>query len=368
MKKARNGKIELLRFVFCAVVVLTHSNTFAPDGVRSLFKGRGSLGVEFFFIVSGYLLACTAAKRQQEESRDLGKETQQFIWKKISALMPNFLIAWCIGFAVMCIQKAYYTPISWIRYAADCIWEPLFIHMAGFGNARVNGVDWYISVMLLCMIVIYPLCRKYFSMFTRVVAPVCALFLLGFLYRKTNSILAPTQYMDIAYKGVFRGFADLCIGVAVYPLIGWLQGLDLTQMAKKLISVAEAAIWTIIIGYMAFSNYNDYDFVVVLLIGAGVVLAFSHRGWLADRFDTKACWWLGKFSLSLYLGHVYWGRLLGSRYPGGNYWALMCMYVPLALVTAMFIYFTSEWLRKHSAAFFPGMKRLLIEEKGKIGS
>lgn len=363
-KTVRNGKIELLRFVLCMIIMLMHSSTFTPDGVRNLFKIRGGLGVEFFFMVSGYLLACTAAKRQQEPIRDLGRETHDFIARKIMALMPNFLIAWCIGFAVMCVRNGTYTPVGIAKYIADCIWEPIFIHMAGFGRSRVNGVDWYISVMLLCMLVIYPLCRRFFSVFTRIAAPTCALFLLGYLCYATKSIMTPTGYMGFVYKGVIRGFAEICIGAALYPLIQWLMGLRLTRFAKAGVSLAETALWTVIIGYMAFSDYATYDFVVILLIGAAVVLAFSHQGLFAARFDTPLCAWLGRFSLSLYLGHVYWGRLLGTKFPNGDYFTLMCMYVPLALATALVIHASSDALRKRSGAIFGGMKKLLLEQKG----
>lgn len=47
MKKMRNGNIELLRFLFCADIVLYHAG----------FLPRGYVGVEFFFMVTGFFLA-----------------------------------------------------------------------------------------------------------------------------------------------------------------------------------------------------------------------------------------------------------------------------------------------------------------------
>lgn len=46
----RNGMIDFMRFIFSIVIVLHHA---------SLFRGTmlaGYIGVEFFFIVSGWLL------------------------------------------------------------------------------------------------------------------------------------------------------------------------------------------------------------------------------------------------------------------------------------------------------------------------
>ena len=60
--KARNGKIEFLRFLFCIIVLLYHiaESTIGLkyeilDNIT--FFGKGYFCVEFFFIVSGYLMA-----------------------------------------------------------------------------------------------------------------------------------------------------------------------------------------------------------------------------------------------------------------------------------------------------------------------
>lgn len=58
MKRERNPIIELLRFVFCLVIINYHfyshylSNLENPN-----YFSRGYLGDEFFFIVSGYYFA-----------------------------------------------------------------------------------------------------------------------------------------------------------------------------------------------------------------------------------------------------------------------------------------------------------------------
>lgn len=65
----RNGKIELLRFIFCMAVLLFHCEKYVL-GEPSLEKGyhlslfcHGSMGVEFFFLVSGFLMAKSISKK-----------------------------------------------------------------------------------------------------------------------------------------------------------------------------------------------------------------------------------------------------------------------------------------------------------------
>lgn len=59
---SRNVTIEYLRFVFAGIVVLHHSRYILGDE-DCWFLG-GSLAVEFFLFVSGYLLQVSAEKKE----------------------------------------------------------------------------------------------------------------------------------------------------------------------------------------------------------------------------------------------------------------------------------------------------------------
>jgi len=41
------------------------------------------------------------------------------------------------------------------------IWELLLIGNVGFETKTINGVMWYLSSMLSCMFILYPLLKKY---------------------------------------------------------------------------------------------------------------------------------------------------------------------------------------------------------------
>lgn len=54
--KKRNGNIEILRFLFCIGIVLFHA----------WVNPRGFIGVEFFFIVTGFFLAKKGGYTKEE--------------------------------------------------------------------------------------------------------------------------------------------------------------------------------------------------------------------------------------------------------------------------------------------------------------
>ncbi len=58
--KKRNGTIDCMKFIFAIVVVIYHGSHFLGE-TRMAFHG-GFIAVEFFFLVSGYLLTLKASK------------------------------------------------------------------------------------------------------------------------------------------------------------------------------------------------------------------------------------------------------------------------------------------------------------------
>ena len=80
-KEKRNNSIELLRFLFTAIIIFFHVNLDLWDqdkviavirGVPVTFFMHGNLGVEFFFLVTGYLLARSVHKKIQEDKERPG--------------------------------------------------------------------------------------------------------------------------------------------------------------------------------------------------------------------------------------------------------------------------------------------------------
>ena len=77
MKKGKhNGIIGFWKFMFCMMVLLLHCS---PNAKLKIFK-QGYLGVEFFFIVSGYLMASNTLK--QKENKEIGKKHGYIFGKK----------------------------------------------------------------------------------------------------------------------------------------------------------------------------------------------------------------------------------------------------------------------------------------------
>ena len=84
------------------MILLYHSKEFKGSGGRYLGTGN-YIGVEFFFIVSGFYLA-RAALRQERDSQtglngnaDVGLDTLHYMGSRLNRIYPEFLVAMAIA-------------------------------------------------------------------------------------------------------------------------------------------------------------------------------------------------------------------------------------------------------------------------------
>ena len=88
IKRTRIGEMEFWRFLFSIIIVLHHSRNLVGNSNALFFNG--AYGVEFFFILSGYLLM-QSIDRMKASAGSIGKDTFLFIKKKYLSLIKGLL-------------------------------------------------------------------------------------------------------------------------------------------------------------------------------------------------------------------------------------------------------------------------------------
>ena len=99
LKPSRNGSIDLMKFVFTLVIMLFHTN--------KLFGG-GYIAVDFFFVVSGYLMAVSMEKRMTRQSQKpvpLGQDTVSFLLHKAGGIFPYYVVVFVLTFILSNVIK-----------------------------------------------------------------------------------------------------------------------------------------------------------------------------------------------------------------------------------------------------------------------
>lgn len=344
-KKRKAGDIELLRFVFALTILFCHTRNLRGS-LDWIPFGGGALAVEFFFIVSGYLLAASALKNNYPPLVDVGQETVLFTKKKLSSFYPEFLISWCIAFLVTVIAKDY-TLKEIVKFGASCVWELLLLLQTGLRVGTVNSVTWYLSAMLICMMVLYPLLRKYPDVAQNIIVPLVCVFLFGYLLREHKTLRNPSKWLGFAYKGLLRAMAELCLGIMVYRAVQWLKKWKLTTLGKLLLSVVKWSCYIIFLWYLTKTDCDQRDYFFTLLIAVAIGISFSGMSLDTGLFDNPVCMFLGRYSLSVYLSHNFWSYQLPSFLPASFPENLLLPgYITISLLTALVVMQSGRLLRQ----------------------
>ena len=411
MRKQHNVTIDFLRFLFSVIVVLHHSRYVLGDD-NCYFLG-GSLAVEFFFFVSGYLLLVGADKAGRKngagyllpggadmagrteaagletkgvgagttgiggettgicgeangigsettgigaEATGIGSETLHFILHKIRSFLPEFLIAWWIGFVLIGVVRQY-GVLDYLKAFGNDFWELTLVKMSGLFTHGIDGAMWYLSAMLLSMAILYPLLRTKRDLMTHLVCPLLALFLYGYLCQAEGHPRDPIVWLGVCYKGLVRAIAGLCTGVVICMAVRRLKRFSpsgLTKTGNALAIGVQLLCLLLTIRYMAEQEPSEYDYFYMFLLMLLVLISFSGFGLESVLGNSQRLHllsaFLGKYSLSLYLGHLYFAQHVNELLPEELYSGKirMTVYLAAAFANGLLVMGLSALYRRYS--------------------
>ena len=237
----------------------------------------------------------------------------------------------------------------------------LLIKSTGLYIGSVNGVVWYISSMLLIMAVLYPLIRKYKDIMIHIILPIGALLAFGYLCQEAGTLRKPDQWMGWFTRGNPRAFAEIAIGAVCYPISQKLMNTPLTKKGKWLCTAIEWSIYLLIILFMQFGTSSKRDYFYVLFLAVAVTVTFSGQTIDANWYNNRFCYWLGKFSLSIYLAHAAWCKLISTLLPPQvTLTTQVLVYIIVSIITSFVLHFVAAYWRKISSSIIALIKRELI--------
>ena len=149
MKK--NGKIALMKFIFSITIILFHLRSYQSD--RLFFCG-GSIIVDFFFLVSGFLFAVQLTKYNDIKKEEVFTECKNFIVKKIKSFFPYILFLCIIAVPFSIIFKGY----DWTDLV-NSFYSLLYIPIK-INQDNVFGIAWYIVALIESEAILFPIILK----------------------------------------------------------------------------------------------------------------------------------------------------------------------------------------------------------------
>ncbi|MCV2420635.1 acyltransferase family protein [Paucibacter sp. DJ2R-2] len=254
----RLDQVDALRGLAALAVVLFHYTTqhqklFAPASSASFAVPWGHLGVNLFFIISGFVIFMTL---------DRCRQPMDFVVSRFSRLFPSYWLAIALTFTVVSIFGLPGKEVSAWQAAANLLMLHGFAHIP-----HVDGVYWTLEVEMLFYIAMFTLYRVgCLSAVHRAIAALlsikliylaCAQFLgvdLPWILHRTLFLsTAPWFALGICVRQLTQLSADpqastsalrrRIIGSVLLALvtIGWGEGWSMTLLAAALATVVYAA-------------------------------------------------------------------------------------------------------------------------------
>lgn len=302
---SRINEIDLLRFLASMVVVLFHYGFrgYAADNLSIMpypllapFAKYGFLGVELFFMISGFVTLMTAGNA----------DFKGFVASRIARLYPAFWACCTLTFVASMWMGGDRFVVTWAQYLYDMI-------MLGRDTIRwpsVDGAYWSLQVELRFYILVgvVLLVRKIHR-----AELLLWVWLVGTVLVNTFPFIKLKTFLVVEYSGFF-------IAGAAFYLI-WRHGMA-WRRAALLVAVWPLTLYESIRGLAESADHygeplNPWVVAAVVTAFFGLMLAIALKR--TGMFGRRDWYWFGALSYPLYLIHQNIGyMIINLTYPAIN--------------------------------------------------
>lgn len=295
LSKKHNRVIGFWKFAFCILIIALHVSYYNQNG-NYLFAG-GSIAVDFFFIVSGYLFCKKCINYNKVNNNELAKENVINISSVIKKFLPYFVILWVLSMPYLIFVRHY--GMSQFVYS---IFKVLFFPAKSTNTDSIFGIGWYITTLVVVYYMMFPLLVKYRRSFVYYFCPLIVFFLGGYLSIRYGVLAEPWRASIIAYKGILRGLFDINIGMILYVIYERFVKLSLSNLAKLLLTFVEFGGYLSIFYIVNMDHaHSRFDFFMILLLSVSILISFSNQSYSHKLFNYRIVDYLEKYSLTMYL-------------------------------------------------------------------
>ena len=340
--------LDGLRAIAIAATIIVHVGFFLPGGLAALFPG-GWIGVDIFFVLSGFLITRLLADEMRRNGRI---SLKRFYIRRVLRLFPAYavLLLADIAFSIFVLHDTTVYKAAMLSVGYVMNWNRAF---DWFPQASL-GHTWSLS-MEEQFYIVWP------GLFILLKPRRPLVWLLGAL----AAMVAWRSYLVLGGAGTertYNGFdthADtLLIGCALALA---RPGERVRQVAARFVFVPVAALVAVLLGL----NYRDpfiqtVGFTLAGLATAWTILAAMQPGWLRRALSVRPLTYTGKISYGLYLWHAPI-MMLGAKFIHG-YPSLLLIPLSYGIAALSYAYAEKPFLRL-KARFEPSEQRVQAQEE-----
>lgn len=298
LKAKKINSLMGLRFLFALGIFIHHFDTFSDLNITnynqysSLFF-EGFIGVNFFYVLSGFIIAYCYMKKMKEQIIKPG----EFIYKRIARVWPVHVLTLVIASISYASISVVFSKSGIINIAMLQSFIPIDNYAFGF-----NGVSWSLSTEMFfyisfCFLVLLP--EKYIKTLFAILTGAIVMC----LFQGANNI--PNASWMFYINPLFR-MVDFLAGILIFQLF------DKTN--KEKISIKNATyleitsiVLLLIMMYLGtkqtISIYLRWDIYYLVPISILVYVFAIDKGLMSRIIGNKVFVFLGECSFVFYMIH-----------------------------------------------------------------
>ncbi|HXD01600.1 MAG TPA: acyltransferase [Verrucomicrobiae bacterium] len=326
-------EIDGLRFLAISSVLLFHASYAllhayhwelgaSAEAVSNLFA-RGALGVELFFVISGFILAVPFARQFAGGGKPV--DLRLYYIRRVTRLEPPYIITLVIFYAAAWI---FHDAAMQGRLLSTFLVRLFYLHGLVYRDApALNGVTWSLEIEVQFYLIV-PLLARIFCLPPKLRRGIMLLgvLLVPFVPRQGLILFTVISQLALFLAGFL--FADLYLEMrqnetAARPAYDWAAlGVFTLVLAFPFLMQGAGALHP-------FAGSGDVDVAMSMLrhilpVLILVFLLLMFRGvWLRRFFSWKPVYLIGGMCYSIYLIHYPListaSRLLAKILPGMHY-------------------------------------------------
>lgn len=286
----RNYVLELWRFIFCIMVLGFH---FFSKIDSRLFHA-GYLGVEFFFLVSGYFIGSFYFRQLEDKDfRNRLKSVGHYIISRFKRLYPLYFAALIIMLIIKLLtgQLTFSMLPSTLK---DCYAEFFMLQWTPLGNEVLISADWYVPAVFFGGIFFIIL----LSLTGRVGGYLLAPAISFFLYRYYFLLIGKIDII-IYHHCILRGIAGLGLGIFIYFICSLVPAIP-AKLTWPFFILSNLIVMGVFI-YSQFGHRSKWDFFIIGLYTLSLFLLMIADTPGMPGSMQKAFGFLGKTTYPIYI-------------------------------------------------------------------
>lgn len=327
--------IDLFKFLFSIVIAVFHLWIWYKTNPRG-----GFIGVEFFFLISGFFLM------KQHEEKSMNFSPVQYTWMRIKKFYPHYILSFLVYFLLrnLSVHNSLKMIIKKFLYSASEIFLLQGTIVIDEHSVIYNAPTWYISALLFSGYILWALLNRNKS-FVLTGGPIIVFWIYAYMaYTIGKANIWRTHVFEVLNYGILRAIAGMLLGILCYQMSRKMSAYTKEAPGNKhpticMFGGAIIIMAAIVLSYKWF-NRASFFYIVCFAVGVTLLTAGEECGASLPKSIQNLANWLGKISFAIYLNHYLFGwglKTLFPNYRSGIIGLYLLLVIPYSVVTTILV-------------------------------